>query len=314
MSCKKKIAFLITGELRNFMKVVEKQINFFDKNLYDVDFFILTWDSDVNYNKLPKDIIDNVNISYKPVIFDFVNREKYMLNEKKYFINKESNEIINYDYNWVIQNYFWLKIFLLFKEYKIKNNIDYVKIIRSRPDIFVTYEAINLDNIQDDFLYSSYKNCPKYGKVPYGMFQPNTKDVMNSFIEKHLNMKLKILDEILNDFELINHKQYINFDLLKVNEQKNSDVRIFCDWLNIGNFKNMEILCSTFLVTLLFLSNNKFPENFFLFPDNKKRILPYNYFIHINKVETGILPIEYQHVVNKEEYFKKYPKEWIKWL
>jgi len=72
----------------------------------------------------------------------------------------------------------------------------------------------------------------------------------------------------------------------------------------------MEILCSTFLVILLFLSNNEYPENFFL-DGRSDRILPFNYFLHINKVETGILPNEFKHIIYKDEFLKKYPNEWF---
>lgn len=301
---KKRVAFFFTGELRNFREVSESHINFIDKELYEVDFFILTWDTDTNNIKLPKNIIDNVKNIYNPIIFDFVNRENYNLNEKKYLITSDK-------VSWVIQNYFWFKLFLLFKEYKIKNNVNYDKIIRTRPDILLINKSLNFSNIHNDILYSSYKKCPKYGKVPYGNNYPNTKNIVNDFIKKHIELNLNISDSILDDFELTNIKQYINLNLLKVNDIKNTDMNAFCDWLNIGNFENMEILCSTFLVTLLFLSNDIFPENFFFNANNDKRILPFNYFIHINKVKTDILPNEYKHIICRNEFFKKYPGEWL---
>lgn len=301
---KKRVAFFLTGELRNFMKLSESHINFIDKELYEVDFFILTWDTDNKNIKLPKNIIDNVKNIYNPIIFDFVNRENFRLNKKKYFIIDDTG-------NWIVQNYFWFKLFLLFKEYKIKNKVNYDKIIRTRPDILLINKSLNFSNIHNDVLYSWYEKCPKWGKVPFGHKYPNSKNIVNDFITKHIKLKLNISDSILDDFELTNIKQYINLDLLKVNDIKNTDINSFCDWLNIGNFENTEIICSTFLVVLLFLSNDIFPENFFFDGNNGKRILPFDYFIHINKVKTEILSNEYKHIVYKEEFFKQYPGEWL---
>lgn len=296
----KKIAILLSGEMRTYDKCYKSLFDFVDIINNKVDIFISTWnqiggrihESNNNFNK---DYIDKNHIVhiYNPIIFDIVDKKLW---EKNINILKiQNNHIKNSDF--LPQMYMWLRVFLLYKKYIINNNVKYDIILRTRPDQFFFYKKNNFNDINLSVLNFYYIGGDKYSSFNFGEKREKTTFlnhlIMHKYIYKNINY-IKHIDNFLHKLCLFDLKKYINFNILSPYNIKNIDNTIgTCDWLHISNYNNIEIICHSFLIYLILLYTNK---SYMLKYFNNERCLPSDYIFWINNCKHSIMPEQFKHI------------------
>jgi hypothetical protein len=176
-----KIAYCLYGQPRNYSEGF-KNIKKFVGN-YDVDFYYHTWtlsnenetyhtseyrNVNVEYLKYDKDIINKINLLYKPKAFlheesRFFNVEKsdFFLNSIAYLNTSEHNKKGFRISNTLSRYYSQQQVRNLLYETIEKEKISYDFVITSRFD-FLNKININLDNIDNQKIYVSNILIPRY--------------------------------------------------------------------------------------------------------------------------------------------------------
>ena len=159
-----KVALLISGHLRTFKKCFP----YLKKNLlncFDVDVFIHTWDEiesktkswhnqHMNNYKIDTDIISFINKNYSPKMLKIETQIDFKIDGTLADADISLNGLKNMTYG-------FKSVYDLLKDFENKNNIQYDRLIKVRPDVALKHPfPVKSLEIQDKSILFFGNRCP----------------------------------------------------------------------------------------------------------------------------------------------------------